>query len=67
VTDPVEQFKSLLTLKIREQIVNFRSLNRENHVDGLPLLLDNILRTLQENGIDLENLEKPPPEARRKF
>jgi hypothetical protein len=67
VTDPLEQFKSLLTLRIREQIVNFKALNRENHVDGLPLLLDNILRTLQENGIDLENLEKPPPEVRRKY
>jgi hypothetical protein len=67
VTDPVEQFKSLLTLKVREQIVNFKSLNRENHVDGLPLLLDNILRTLQESGIDLDNIEKPPPEAKRKY
>jgi hypothetical protein len=67
VTDPVEQFKSLLSLKVREQIVNFHGLNRENHVDGLPLLLDNVLRTLQENGIDLENLEKPPPEVRRKY
>ena len=67
VTDPVEQFKSLLSLKVREQIVNFQGLNRENHVDGLPLLLDNVLRTLQENGIDLENLEKPPPEVRRKY
>jgi hypothetical protein len=67
VTDPVQQFKSLLTLRVREQIVNFKALNRENHVDGLPLLLDNILRTLQENGIDLENLEIPPPEVRRKY
>jgi len=67
VTDPVEQFKSLLTLKVREQIVNFKTLNRENHIDGLPLLLDNILRTLQENGIDLENIQKPPAEAKRKY
>jgi hypothetical protein len=67
MTDPVEQFKSLLTLRVREQIVNFKALNRENHVDGLPLLLDNILRTLQENGIDLENLQIPPPEVRRKY
>ncbi len=67
VTDPVEQFKSLLTLRVREQIVNFKALNRENHADGLPLLLDNILRTLQENGIDLENIEKPPPEVKRKY
>jgi hypothetical protein len=67
VTDPVEQFRSLLTLRVREQIVNFKALNRENHIDGLPLLLDNILRTLQENGIDLENIGKPPPEVKRKY
>jgi hypothetical protein len=67
VTDPVEQYKSLLTLRVREQIVNFQSLNREQNVDALPLLLDNILRTLQESGIDLENIETPPPQARRKY
>jgi hypothetical protein len=67
VTDPVEQYKSLLTLRIREQIVNFHTLNRDNNVDALPLLLDNILRTLQESGIDLENIETPPPQARRKY
>ena len=60
MTDPVDQFKSFLTLKVREQIVNFQTLNRENNVDALPLLLDNILRTLQEGGIDLENIEAPP-------
>jgi hypothetical protein len=67
VTDPVEQYKSFLTLQVREQIVNFQSLNREQNVDALPLLLDNILRTLQESGIDLENIETPPPQARRKY
>jgi predicted nuclease with TOPRIM domain len=67
VTDPVEQYRSLVTLRIREQIVNFHILNPENNVDGLPLLLDNILRTLQESGIDLENIESPPPQARRKY
>jgi hypothetical protein len=67
VTDPVEQYKSLLTLRVREQIVNFQTLNREQNVDALPLLLDNILRTLQESGIDLENIETPPPQARRKY
>jgi hypothetical protein len=67
VTDPVEQYKSFLTLKVREQIVNFQTLNPENNVDGLPLLLDNILRTLQECGIDLQNIETPPPQARRKY
>jgi hypothetical protein len=67
VTDPVEQYKSLLTLRVREQIVNFQTLNRENNIDAVPLLLDNILRTLQESGIDLENIETPPPQARRKY
>jgi len=67
VTDPVEQYKALLTLKLREQIVNFQTLNRENHTDGIPLLLDNILRTLQESGIDLENIEPPPPQVRRRY
>jgi hypothetical protein len=67
VTDPVEQYKSLLTLRVREQIVNFQTLNREQNVDALPLLLDNILRTLQESGIDLENIETPPAQARRKY
>ena len=33
VTDPVEQYKALLTLRLREQIVNFQTLNRENHTD----------------------------------
>lgn len=67
VTDPVEQYKALLTLRLREQIVNFQTLNRENHTDGIPLLLDNILRTLQESGIDLENIEPPPPQVRRRY
>ena len=67
VTDPVEQYKALVTLRLREQIVNFQALNRENHTDGIPLLLDNILRTLQESGIDLENIEAPPPQARRRY
>ena len=67
VTDPVEQYRSFLTLRIREQIVNFHILNPENNVDALPLLLDNILRTLQESGIDLEKIETPPPQARRKY
>jgi hypothetical protein len=67
VTDPVEQYKSLLTLRVREQIVNFRAVNPDNHSDGLPLLLDNIFRTLQESGIDLENIEPPQPPVRRRY
>jgi hypothetical protein len=67
VTDPVEQYKAFVTLRLREQIVNFQILNRENHADGIPLLLDNILRTLQESGIDLENIETPPAQARRRY
>jgi chromosome segregation ATPase len=67
VTDPVEQYKSLLTLRVREQIVNFQALNPDSHVDGLPLLLDNIFRTLQESGIDLTNIEPAPPPVRRRY
>ena len=67
VTDPVEQYKSLLTLRVREQIVNFQALNPDNHVDGLPLLLDNVFRTLQESGIDLANIEPPSTPIRRRY
>ena len=67
VTDPLEQYKSLLTLRLREQIVNFQELNWEKHVDGLPLLLDNLLHTLQENGIDLTNIEAPSPPVKRRY
>ena len=67
LTDPVEQYKSLLTLRVREQIENFQALNPDNHSDGLPLLLDNIFRTLQQSGIDLENIEAPPPPIRRRY
>jgi hypothetical protein len=67
VTDPLEQYKSLLTLRLREQIVNFQELNPDKHVDGLPLLLDNLLRTLHENGIDLTNIEAPPSMAKRRY
>ena len=64
---PLSNISLFLTLRVREQIVNFQTLNREQNVDALPLLLDNILRTLQESGIDLENIETPPPLARRKY
>jgi hypothetical protein len=67
VTDPVEQYKSLLTLRVREQIVSFQTLNPDSRADGLPLLLDNILRTLQESGIDLTNIDAPPPPVRRRY
>ena len=67
LTDPVEQFKSLLTLRLREQIVNFQAMNPDNHSDALPLLLDNMFRTLQESGIDLTNIEAQPPPVRRRY
>lgn len=67
VTDPVEQYKSLLTLRLREQIKNFQALNPHSHSDGLPLLLDNVFRTLQESGIDLTNIEAQPPPVRRRY
>jgi hypothetical protein len=67
VTDPLEQFKSLLGLRLREQLAEFQRLNPQQHVDGLPLLLETLLQTLQENGIDLSNLEAPEIEARRRY
>jgi len=67
VTDPVEQYKLLLTLRLREQIVNFQVLNPDNRADGIPLLMDNIFRTLQESGIDLTNIDRPAPAIRRRY
>ena len=67
VTDPLEQFKSLLGLRLRERLAEFQRLNPQQHVDGLPLLLETVLQTLQENGIDLSNLEAPVIEARRRY
>jgi hypothetical protein len=67
VTDPLEQFKSLLGLRLRERLAEFQRLNPQQHVDGLPLLLETLLQTLQENGIDLSNLEAPEIEARRRY
>jgi hypothetical protein len=67
VTDPLEQFKSLLGLRLRERLAEFQRLNPQQHIDGLPLLLETLLQTLQENGIDLSNLEAPGIEARRRY
>ena len=67
VTDPLEQFKSLLGLRLRERLAEFQRLNPQQHVDGLPLLLETLLQTLQENGIDLSNLETPEIEAKRRY
>ncbi len=67
VTDPLQQYKSLLTMRLRDQIANFQVLNRESHIDGLPLLVDNLLHTLEENGIDLSNLAPPPPPVKRRY
>jgi hypothetical protein len=67
VTDPLEQFKSLLGLRLRERLEEFQRLNPQQHVDGLPLLLETLLQTLQENGIDLSNLETPIAEVRKRY
>jgi chemotaxis protein histidine kinase CheA len=67
VTDPLEQFKSLLGLRLRERLADFQRLNPQQHVDGLPLLLETLLQTLQENGIDLSNLETPVTEVRKRY
>jgi hypothetical protein len=67
VTDALEQFKSLLGLRLRERLADFQRLNPQQHVDGLPLLLETLLQTLQENGIDLSNLETPVTEVRKRY
>jgi hypothetical protein len=67
VTDPLEQYRSLLALRLRERLTEFQRLNPQQHVDGLPLLLETLLQTLQENGIDLSNVESPVAEARRRY
>jgi predicted house-cleaning noncanonical NTP pyrophosphatase (MazG superfamily) len=65
--DPLSQYQSLLTLKLREEIMKFQALNRENHLDGLPLLLENVINVLEAHGIDLSNIQPPPPPAKRRY
>ena len=65
--DPLSQYQSLLTLKLREEIMRFQALNRENHLDGLPLLLENVINVLEAHGIDLSNIEPPPASAKRRY
>jgi hypothetical protein len=65
--DPLSQYQSLLTLKLREEIMRFQALNRENHLDGLPLLLENVINVLEAHGIDLSNIEPPPAPAKRRY
>jgi hypothetical protein len=67
VTDPLEQFKSLLSLRLRDQITNFQAINRERHIDALPVLLENLLTTLEQHGIDLSSIEEVPAPARKRF
>jgi hypothetical protein len=67
MTDPTAQYKSLLTARLRQAIASFQALNRENHPDALPLLLENIFQVLEENGLDLSGIETPPATARRKY
>ncbi|MBV8898787.1 MAG: hypothetical protein JOY92_01580 [Verrucomicrobia bacterium] len=65
--DPISQYQSLLTLKLREEIMRFQALNRENHLDGLPLLLENVINVLEAHGIDLSNIQPPPAPAKRRY
>ena len=67
MTDPTAQYKSLLTARLRHAIASFQALNRENHPDALPLLLENIFQVLEENGLDLSGIETPPATAKRKY
>jgi DNA-binding transcriptional LysR family regulator len=64
--DPLSQYQSLLTLKLREEIMKFQALNRENHLDGLPLLLENVINVLEAHGINLSNIQPPPAPAKRR-
>lgn len=65
--DPLSQYQSLLTLKLRDEIMRFQALNRENHLDGLPLLLENVINVLEAHGIDLSNIQPPPAPAKRRY
>ena len=67
MTDLTAQYKSLLTARLRNAIASFQALNRQNHPDALPLLLENIFQVLEENGLDLSSIETPPETARRKY
>jgi len=67
MTDPTAQYKSLLTARLRHAIASFQALNRENHPDALPLLLENIFQVLEETGLDLSGIETPPATAKRKY
>jgi hypothetical protein len=67
LTDPVAQYRSLLTLRLSETMTRFQEINRANQADALPLLLENILVVLEQNGIDLSGITAPPAPARRRY
>jgi hypothetical protein len=67
LTDPVAQYRSLLTLRLGETMTRFQEINRDNQTDALPLLLENILVVLEQNGIDLSDVAAPPAPARRRY
>ncbi|HEY0793128.1 MAG TPA: hypothetical protein VGD78_18835 [Chthoniobacterales bacterium] len=65
--DPLSQYKALLTLRLRDEIMQFQMVNRDQHVDGLPLLLETIVNTLEVHGINLSDLPPPPPVVKRRY
>lgn len=67
MTDPTAQFKSFLTVRLREAITNVQALNPENRPDGLPLLLESVFQVLEENGLNLSGIETPPASVRRRY
>ena len=67
LTDPVAQYRSLLTLRLGETITQFQEMNRDNQRDALPLLIENLLVVLEQNGIDLSGVTAPPAPARRRY
>ena len=67
VTDRLAQFQSLLSLRLRETIAEFQAVNRENKLEALPLLFENIFEVLEQSGIHVSEIETAAPPARRRY
>jgi hypothetical protein len=67
VTDRVVQFQSLLSLRLRETITEFQNVNRENKLEALPLLFENIFDVLEESGVHVSEIESAAPPVRRRY
>jgi hypothetical protein len=67
VTDRVVQFQSLLSLRLRETITEFQNVNRENKLEALPLLFENIFDVLEQSGVHVSEIESAAPPVRRRY